>query len=106
VVFVYEMHVTVTNVSQRVLVLVASIRPFPVDCYGCAVVLHVGGTSMLSFLVQCGPVRCCSVLCGFLRRVDGAKRQSMTSVGEVTAEEGREKFLCTQPGIEPATSRL
>jgi hypothetical protein len=27
-----------------------------------------------------------------LRRVDGVKRQSMTSVGEVTAEEGREKF--------------
>jgi hypothetical protein len=46
------------------------------------------------------------MLCGFLRRVDGAKRQSMTSVGEVTAEDGREKFLCTQPGIEPATSRL
>jgi hypothetical protein len=46
------------------------------------------------------------VLCGFLRRVDGAKCQSMTSVGEVTAEEGREKFLCTQPGIKPATSCL
>jgi hypothetical protein len=58
------------------------------------------------FLVLCWPVRCCSVLCGFLRRVDGAKHQSMTSVGEVTAEEGREKFLCTQPGIKPATSRL
>jgi hypothetical protein len=51
-------------------------------------------------------VRCCSVLCGFLRRVDGAKRQSMTSVGEVTAEEGREKLLCTQPGIEPGDLSL
>jgi hypothetical protein len=30
-----------------------------------------------------------------LWRVDGAKCQTMTSVGEVTAEEGREKFLCT-----------
>jgi hypothetical protein len=29
--------------------------------------------------------------------IDGAQRQSMTSVGEVTAEEEREKFLCTQP---------
>jgi hypothetical protein len=33
----------------------------------------------------------------FRGRIDGAQRQSMTSVGEVTAEEGREKFLCTQP---------
>jgi hypothetical protein len=45
-------------------------------------------------------VRCCSVLCGFSRRVDGAKRQSMTSVGEVTAEEGREKFF-----VHPAGNR-
>jgi hypothetical protein len=67
--------------------LVASICSSPVYCCGCAVVLDVGGTSMLSFLVQCLPVRCCSVLCGFSRRVDVAKRQSMTSVGEVTAEE-------------------
>jgi hypothetical protein len=44
------------------------------------------------------------VLCGFSRKADGAKRQTMTSVGEVTAEEGIKKFLCTQPGIEPATS--
>jgi hypothetical protein len=51
-------------------------------------------------------VRCCSVLCGFFGRVDGAKHKSMTLVGEVTAEEGREKFLFTQLGIEPATSRL
>jgi hypothetical protein len=36
----------------------------------------------------------CADFCG---RIDGAKRQSMTSVSEVTAEEGREKFLCTQP---------
>jgi hypothetical protein len=36
----------------------------------------------------------CADFCG---RIDGAKRQSVTSVGEVTAEEGREKFLCTQP---------
>jgi hypothetical protein len=105
--FVYEMHVTVTNVSHREYSdLVASIRSSPVDRCGCAVVLHVGGTSMLSFSGQCWPVQCCSVLCGFLQRVDGAKRQTMTSVGEVTAEEGREKFLCTQPGIKPATSRL
>jgi hypothetical protein len=27
--------------------------------------------------------------------VDGANRQSMTSVSEVTAEEGREKFKCS-----------
>jgi hypothetical protein len=33
----------------------------------------------------------------FRGRIDGAKRQSVTSVGEVTAEEGREKFVCTQP---------
>jgi hypothetical protein len=33
----------------------------------------------------------------FRGRIDGAQRQSLTSVGEVTAEEGREKFLCTQP---------
>jgi hypothetical protein len=66
----------------------------------------MGGTSKLSFSVQCWPVRCCSVLCKFSRRVGGAKRQSMTSVGEVTAEEGSEKFVCTQTGIEPATSRL
>jgi hypothetical protein len=33
----------------------------------------------------------------FHGRIDGVQRQSMTSVGEVTAEEGREKFLCTQP---------
>jgi hypothetical protein len=102
------MHVTVTNVSPREYFdLVASIRSTPVDFCGCAVVLlHVGGMSMLSFSGQCWPVRCCYVLCGFLLRVDGAKRQTKTSVGEVTAEEGREKFLCTQPGIEPATSRL
>jgi hypothetical protein len=30
----------------------------------------------------------CSVQCRFLRRIDGAQRQSMTSVGEVTAKEG------------------
>jgi hypothetical protein len=29
----------------------------------------------------------------FRGRIDGAQRQSMTSVGAVTAEEGREKFL-------------
>jgi hypothetical protein len=34
------------------------------------------------------------IFCG---RIYGAQRQSMTSVGDVTAEEGREKFLCTQP---------
>jgi hypothetical protein len=34
---------------QSVLDLVASIRSSPVDCCGCAIVLHVGGTSMLSF---------------------------------------------------------
>jgi hypothetical protein len=32
---------------------------------------------------------CCDVVCGFSRGIDGAKRQSMTSVGEVTEEEGR-----------------
>jgi hypothetical protein len=84
--------------SQRVLDLVSSIRSSPVDCFGWAVVLHVGGTSMLSFLVQCWPVQCCSVLCRFLRRVDGAKRLSMTSVGEVTAKEGREKFFVHPTG--------
>jgi hypothetical protein len=43
------MHVTVTNVSPREYFdLVASIRSSPVDWCGCAVVLHVGGTSMLS----------------------------------------------------------
>jgi hypothetical protein len=46
--------------------------------------LHVGGSS------------CCLVaamFCADFRgRIDGAKRQSVTSVGEVTAEEGREKF--------------
>jgi hypothetical protein len=36
------------------------------------------------------------IFCG---RIDGAQRQSMTSVGEVSAEEGREKFLCTQPEL-------
>jgi hypothetical protein len=36
----------------------------------------------------------CADFCGW---IDGAQRQSMTSVGEVTAEEEREKFLCTQP---------
>jgi hypothetical protein len=52
--FVYKMHVTVTNVSPREYFdLVASIRSSPVDCCGCAVVLHVGGTSMLSFWVLC-----------------------------------------------------
>jgi hypothetical protein len=40
------------------------------------------------------------VLCGFLQRVDGAKHQTMTSVGEVTAEEGREKFF-----VHPAGNR-
>jgi hypothetical protein len=39
-------------------------------------------------------------------RIDGAKRQCMTSVGEVTVEEGREKFYVHPAGIEPATSRL
>jgi hypothetical protein len=61
-------------------------------------VLHVGGSS------------CCLVAAmsyaDFCGRIDGAKRQSVTSVGEITEDEGREKFLCTQPGIEPATSRL
>jgi hypothetical protein len=62
VVFVYEMHVTVTNVSPREYFdLVASIRSSSVDCCGCAVVLHVGGTSMLSFSVHVDP--CDVVLC-------------------------------------------
>jgi hypothetical protein len=38
----------------------------------------------------------CADFCGWL---DGAQRQSMRSVGEVTAEEEREKFLCTQPEL-------
>jgi hypothetical protein len=39
---------------------------------------------------------CCNVVCGFSRGIDGTKRQSMTSVGEVTAEEGRGRkcFYC------------
>jgi hypothetical protein len=36
---------------------------------------------------------CCDVVCGFSRGIDGAKRQSMTSVGEVTEEEGRGRKL-------------
>jgi hypothetical protein len=32
---------------------------------------------------------CCDVVSGFSRGIEGAKRQSMTSVHEVTAEEGR-----------------
>jgi hypothetical protein len=47
--------------------------------------LHVGESS------------CCLVaamFCADFRgRIDGAKRQSVTSVGEVTAEEGRENIL-------------
>jgi hypothetical protein len=42
----------------------------------------------------------------FRGRIDGAKRQSVTSVGEVTAEEERGNvFLWALPGIEPANSR-
>jgi hypothetical protein len=63
-------------------------------CCGCTVVLHMGGSSCCLVATL---LRCCSVQCGFSGRIDDAKRQSMTSVGEVTAEEGREKFLCTQP---------
>jgi hypothetical protein len=50
--------------------------------------LHVGGFS------------CCLVAAmscaDFRGRIDGAKYQRMTSVGEVTEEEGREFFLCTE----------
>jgi hypothetical protein len=53
-------------------------------------------SSRLLWLCRCPPrgrvellSLCCNVVCGFLRGIDGAKRQSMTSVGEVTAEEGR-----------------
>jgi hypothetical protein len=51
--------------------------------------LHVGGSSCCLVAVMS-----CADFCG---RIDGAKCQSMTKVGEVTAEEGREKFLCSQP---------
>jgi hypothetical protein len=40
---------------------------------------------------------CCDVVCGFSRGIDGAKRQSMTSVGEITAEEGRGRKCCIVP---------
>jgi hypothetical protein len=48
-------------------------------------------------------LRCCLVYdADFRGRIDGAKRQSMTSVGEVTAEEGRGRkcFL-----VRPAGNR-
>jgi hypothetical protein len=48
--------------------------------------LHVGGSSCLVLLLRC-------LVRTFRGRIDGAQRQSMTSVGAVTAEEGREKFL-------------
>jgi hypothetical protein len=50
--------------------------------------LHVGGSSCCLVAAMS-----CADFCG---RIDCAKRQSVTSVSEVTAEEGREKFLCTQ----------
>jgi hypothetical protein len=51
--------------------------------------LHVGGSSC--YLVA---AISCADFCGW---IDGTQRQSMISVGEVTAEEEREKFLCTHP---------
>jgi hypothetical protein len=51
--------------------------------------LHVGGSSYcLVAAMSCADFR---------GRIDGAKCQSLTSVGEVRAEERREKFLCTHP---------
>jgi hypothetical protein len=79
---------------------------------GCLCPLLSSRLLWLSRCPPCGRVEllslCCDVVCGFLRGIDGAKRQSMTSVGEVTAEEGRGRkcLLCAQPGIEPANSRL
>jgi hypothetical protein len=53
-------------------------------------------SSRLLWLCRCPPCGrvellslCCDVVSGFSRGIDDAKRQSMTSVGEVTAEEGR-----------------
>jgi hypothetical protein len=46
--------------------------------------LHVGGSSCCRVAAIS-----CADFCG---RIDGSKRQSVTSVGEVTAEEGIEKF--------------
>jgi hypothetical protein len=51
--------------------------------------LHVGGSSCCLVAAMS-----CADFCGW---IDGAQRQSMISVGEVTAEEERDKFLCTQP---------
>jgi hypothetical protein len=84
-----------TIVSPREYYLVASVRSSPVDCCGCAVVLHVGGSSCC--LVAA--ILCCAMQIFAEDRWRRANRQSMMSVGEVTAEEGRYKFLCTQPEL-------
>jgi hypothetical protein len=60
---------------------------------------HVGGSSCCLVAAMCNA--------NFRGRINGAKCQSMTLVGEVTAEEGREKICIVHPaGMETANSCL
>jgi hypothetical protein len=76
-----------TIVSPREYYLVSAFRSSPVDCSGSTFFfLHVGGSNYcLVAAMSCADFR---------GRIDGAKRQSMTSVGEMTAEEGRGIKCC------------
>jgi hypothetical protein len=82
---------------QRVLLdLVTSFRSSPVDYSGRAVFLPPGRRDKL--VVFFGAILTLAMLFCAMRisrilRIDGAKRQSMTSVGEVTAEEGTDKLF-------------
>jgi hypothetical protein len=92
-----------TIVSPREYYFVAAFRSSPVDCSSIVVVLKRGRVELLS---SCYNVLCNADFCG---RIDGAKRQNMTSVGEVTTTVWRENvFLFFLPPcvIEPSLALL